>query len=337
LQHHPRGNKETVLTFWQDYPEIQEKLKDVQGLMAARLKINNQEIQEALEKFISRGGKMVRPALFLLFAGIVPDATSDEAQLIKIAASLEMLHSATLIHDDIIDDSPLRRGLPSIESQFGKDVAVYAGDFVYTVYFELLIETMNGTPFLSKNAKSMKRILQGELTQMQSAFNAQNTARRYMKAISGKTAELLSLSCLEGVYFAGGNQQMQRSARKIGRAIGLAFQVSDDILNFTVGLDEADKPILTDFRQGIYTLPLLLAKEADASAVMPYLKAPELLTRQECLELAELVKALGGLTGALMVASRLTDLALVEIKKLPPSRHRQILEEATTILLHRNY
>lgn len=329
--------EKTLLTFWQDYPEIQNKLKDVQALMIERLKINNQEIEAALEKFASRGGKMVRPALFLLFAGIVPNGSKDEEKIIKIAASLEMLHSATLIHDDIIDDSPLRRGLPSIESQFGKDVAVYAGDFVYTVYFELLIETMNGTSFVAKNAQSMKKILQGELTQMQSAFDKNNTARRYMKAISGKTAELLSLSCLEGVYFAGGDKKLQHSARKIGRAIGLAFQVYDDILNFTVGLDEADKPILTDFRQGIYTLPLLLAREVNDEAIAPYLEAPENLSRQECLDLAELVTESGGITGALLVAGRLTELALNEIRKLPESPNRQILEEATQILLERNY
>ena len=125
-----RGKRKTLLTFWQDYPEIQNKLKDVQALMIERLKINNQEIEVVLQKFASRGGKMVRPAFFLLFAGIVPNGSKDEEKLIKIAASLEMLHSATLIHDDIIDDSPLRRGMPSVESQFGKDVAVYAGDFV---------------------------------------------------------------------------------------------------------------------------------------------------------------------------------------------------------------
>lgn len=330
--------EKTLLTFWQDYPEIQNKLKDVQALMIERLKINNQEIEAALEKFASRGGKMVRPALFLLFAGIVvPNGSKDEEKLIKIAASLEMLHSATLIHDDIIDDSPLRRGLPSIESQFGKDVAVYAGDFVYTVYFELLIETMNGTSFVAKNAQSMKKILQGELTQMQSAFDKNNTARRYMKAISGKTAELLSLSCLEGVYFAGGDKKLQRSARKIGRAIGLAFQVYDDILNFTVGLVEADKPILTDFRQGIYTLPLLLAREVNDEAIGPYLETPENLSRQECLDLAELVTESGGIAGALLVAGRLTELALNEIRKLPESSNREILEEATQILLERNY
>ncbi len=326
-----------MLTFWQDYPEIQNQLAQVQHLMAARLKINNPEIQAALQKFASRGGKMVRPALFFLFAGLVlPDENLSE-KFVKIAASLEMLHSATLIHDDIIDDSPLRRGLPSVEAQFGKDVAVYTGDFVYTIYFELLIETMNGTPFLARNANSMKKILQGELTQMQSTYDTDISVRKYLKAISGKTAELLSLSCLEGVYFAGGDLKMQRTARKIGRAIGLAFQIYDDILNFTVGLDEADKPILTDVRQGIYTLPLLLAKENAGAHFLPFLENPEQLTREECLQLADLVAKNGGITGALVIANRLTDKAMEAINQLPEGRNRTILAEITQKLLQRKY
>ncbi|EKF51730.1 polyprenyl synthetase family protein [Lactococcus garvieae] len=326
-----------MLDFWQNYPEIREKLIAVQTLMTERLAVNNTDIRDALQKFTTRGGKMVRPALFFLFSGLIEDEEQDEERLIKIAASLELLHSATLIHDDIIDDSPLRRGLPSVEAQFGKDVAVYTGDFIYTVYFELLCETMAATPFLPKNAKSMKKILQGELTQMQAAYNKENNIRRYLKAISGKTAELLSLACLEGAYFSGGDKQMQRSARKIGLAIGLAFQIYDDVLNFTVGLEEADKPILTDFRQGIYTLPLLLAKDEDPSKVLPYLAAPEKLSREECVEFSQLVADLGGITGSLFLAKHLTDQALLEIKKLPESRNREILIEVTQSLLQRNY
>ncbi|MEQ7258635.1 polyprenyl synthetase family protein [Lactococcus garvieae] len=326
-----------MLDFWQDYPEIKEKLIAVQTMMTERLAVNNTDIRDALQKFTTRGGKMVRPALFFLFSGLVDEEIEDEERLVKIAASLELLHSATLIHDDVIDDSPLRRGLPSVEAQFGKDVAVYTGDFIYTVYFELLCETMAATPFLPRNARSMKKILQGELTQMQSAFNADNSIRRYLKAISGKTAELLSLACLEGVYFSGGDKQMQRSARKIGLAIGLAFQIYDDILNFTVGLEEADKPILTDFRQGIYTLPLLLAKEEAPEKVMPYLEAPEGLSRQECIQFSELVSDLGGITGSLFLAKHLTDQALLEIEKFPESRNREILMEVTQTLLQRNY
>ena len=120
-----------MLSFWQDYPEIQNKLRVTQELMVDRLKISNHDIKTALEAMALQGGKMVRPALFYLFAGLTAKASDEKLwqQLIKIAASLEILHSATLIHDDIIDDSPLRRGIPPMEAQSGTDVAVYTGDF----------------------------------------------------------------------------------------------------------------------------------------------------------------------------------------------------------------
>ena len=328
-----------MLSFWQDYPEIQNKLRVTQELMVDRLKISNHDIKTALEAMALQGGKMVRPALFYLFAGLTAKASDEKLwqQLIKIAASLEILHSATLIHDDIIDDSPLRRGIPSIEAQFGKDVAVYTGDFTYTVYFELLIETMAGTPFLEKNAKSMKKILQGELTQMQSAFETTISIRKYMKAISGKTAELLSLSCLEGAYFSGADQKTQHLAKRIGRAIGLAFQIYDDLLNFTVGLDEENKPILTDVRLGIFTLPLLIARENNPEKILPYLQAPEKLTREACLELSDLVAENGGMTGALLMANGLTQKALADIEKLPDGSNKVLLTQATQALLERKY
>ena len=329
-----------MLSFWQDYPEIQEKLVAVQALMNERLKINQSDIKEALQKFASRGGKMVRPALFFLFAGLSGTAEisqEQEERFVKIASSLEMLHAATLIHDDIIDDSPMRRGMASIESQFGKDVAVYTGDFIYTIYFELLIETMAPTPFLSRNAKSMKKILQGELIQKQSTFNPAISARRYLKAISGKTAELLSLSCLEGAYFSDADLSIQRIAKRVGLAIGLAFQIYDDILNFTIGLEEENKPVLTDVRQGIFTLPLLIARENAPEKILPYLAHPEQLTRQECLTLSELVTELGGISGAFLVANALTDKALAEIDKLPACPNREILSEVTQLLLQRKY
>lgn len=281
---------------------------------------------------------MVRPALFLLLADLVkPGAAQNNEKFVKIAASLELLHSATLIHDDIIDDSPLRRGLPSVESQFGKDIAVYTGDFIYTVYFELLVESMAETPFLAYNAKSMKKILQGELTQMGSTFDSSVSIRRYLKAIAGKTAELLSLACVQGVYFAGGDKQLQRSAKKIGLAVGLAFQIYDDLLNFTVGLDEENKPILTDVRQGIYTLPLLIAKENAPEEILPFLESPENLSREACLKLADAVSDNAGLSTSLLFAQSLTDKALSEIEKFPASKKREELSQAVKALLQRNY
>lgn len=278
---------------------------------------------------------MIRPALFFLFADF--GEKKQQEQLIKVAASLELLHSATLIHDDIIDDSPTRRGMPSIQSRFGKDVAVYTGDFMYTSYFELLAECMSETPFLLKNAQAMKKVLQGELTQMTCTFNPDQSINDYLRNINGKTAELIRLSCQEGAYFGGADKKLQARAKRIGSAIGLAFQVYDDILNFSLELGDEQKPILTDVQQGIFTLPLLIARDNCPKVVRPYLEQPENLSQKELIQLAFYVDNFDGITGALKFARKLTNKALNEIQELPDGDNKEILKRVATQLLERSY
>ncbi len=321
--------------YWNDYPKIKKNLIQVKQEIAQRLVINNQSIEEAITKFSSTGGKMIRPALFFLFADFGEE--KDPEQLIKVAASLELLHSATLVHDDIIDDSPTRRGNASIQSRFGKDVAVYTGDFMYTSYFELLAESMSQTPFLLKNAQTMKKILQGELTQMTCTFNPDQTVGDYLRNINGKTAELIRLSCQEGAYFGGADKQLQAQAKRIGSAIGLAFQIYDDILNFSLEHGDEQKPILTDVQQGIFTLPLLIARDQAPEMIRPYLEAPETLTRDELIQLATNVDQAGGRSGALICAEKFTNKALNEIQQLPAGNSREALKIVATQLLERHY
>lgn len=324
-----------MLDYWNEYPKIQENLIQVKKLISQRLVINNKSIEEAITKFSSTGGKMIRPALFFLFADF--GNKKDQEQLVKIAASLELLHSATLVHDDIIDDSPTRRGMPSIQSRFGKDVAVYTGDFMYTSYFELLAECMSQTPFLLKNAQSMKKVLQGELTQMAGTFNPDQTIKDYLRNINGKTTELIRLSCHEGAYFGGADEKLQSRAKRIGSAIGLAFQVYDDILNFSLELGNEQKPILTDVQQGIFTLPLLIARDEQPVIIRPYLEKPETLSQQELIQLALYVDKFGGIAGALKFAENLTQKALTEIQELPEGKSKEILKKVATQLLERSY
>ncbi|MDT2570795.1 polyprenyl synthetase family protein [Enterococcus raffinosus] len=324
-----------MLDYWNEYPKIQENLIQVKKLISQRLVINNKSIEEAITKFSSTGGKMIRPALFFLFADF--GEKKQQEQLIKVAASLELLHSATLIHDDIIDDSPTRRGMPSVQSRFGKDVAVYTGDFMYTSYFELLAECMSETPFLLKNAQAMKKVLQGELTQMTCTFNPDQSINDYLRNINGKTAELIRLSCQEGAYFGGADKKLQARAKRIGSAIGLAFQVYDDILNFSLELGDEQKPILTDVQQGIFTLPLLIARDNCPKVVRPYLEQPENLSQKELIQLAFYVDNFDGITGALKFARKLTNKALNEIQELPDGDNKEILKRVATQLLERSY
>jgi len=324
-----------MLDYWNEYPKIQENLIQVKELISQRLVINNKSIEEAITKFSSTGGKMIRPALFFLFADF--GDKKEKEQLVKIAASLELLHSATLVHDDIIDDSPTRRGLPSVQARFGKDVAVYTGDFMYTSYFELLAECMSQTPFLLKNARSMKKVLQGELTQMSGTFDPDQTIGDYLRNINGKTAELIRLSCHEGAYFGGSDSKLQSRAKRIGSAIGLAFQIYDDILNFSLELGNDQKPILTDVQQGIFTLPLLIARDNQPEVIRPYLEHPETLSRQELIQLAYHVDSFDGIAGALDFAEKLTKKALNEIQELPEGKSKDILKTVAVQLLERSY
>ncbi|MFC4771449.1 polyprenyl synthetase family protein [Enterococcus hermanniensis] len=324
-----------MLDYWNDYPELQKNLIEVKELISQRLVINNPSIEEAITKFSSTGGKMIRPALFFLFADFGDKKETD--QLIKIAASLELLHSATLVHDDIIDDAKTRRGMLSIQARFGKDIAVYTGDFMYTSYFELLAESMSDTPFLLKNARAMKKILQGELTQMTCTFNPDQTLCEYLRNINGKTAELIRLSCHEGAYFGGSDKNIQARAKRIGSSIGLAFQVYDDILNFSIELGDEKKPILTDVQQGIFTLPLLIARDNQPDIIRPYLETPEQLSKTELRQLASYVTEFDGISGALAFAEKSTHKALKEIQQLPDCDGKEILASVATQLLTRKY
>ena len=125
---------------WQTYPLISTQLKAVNQCIQERIDCQNAELHTAMLTMANNGGKYLRPALLLLTSQIFTPSSRDDERLIKLAASIEVLHMATLIHDDIIDDSPERRGTVSIQARFGKDTAVYAGDLLFTVFFDLLLE-----------------------------------------------------------------------------------------------------------------------------------------------------------------------------------------------------
>lgn len=326
-----------MLTYWNNYPTIQNKLQTVCSLIEERLKVENPDIQDALIEMTQAGGKFLRPAFFFFFADLGNPEKQDSDQLIKIAASLELLHMATLVHDDIIDDSPLRRGVATIQSRFGKDIAVYTGDLLFTVFFDLIIETMNASEYMAVNALAMKQLLLGELNQMASRYNSKGSVENYLNNINGKTAELFSLACLEGAAFGQTSPEIVTQASEIGRNIGMAFQIFDDILDYTADKKELKKPVLEDFVQGVYTLPLLLAKEAQPDVFSPYFEKGSQVTLAEAEEVMKLVIKHGGVKQAKKYAQRYTNDALESIDRLPKSDTRKALKKLTTQLLIRTY
>ncbi|MCB5951958.1 polyprenyl synthetase family protein [Enterococcus sp. BWT-B8] len=323
--------------FWTYFPLIQQQLDETRLLIIEKVNSRNKEIKQALVELTNSGGKLLRPAFFFIFTQMGNADQQDRQQLIKIAASLEILHMATLIHDDIIDDSPLRRGTQTIQSRYGKDIAVYTGDLLFTEFFDLLADTMKDSKYLQINAHSMKRLLLGELDQMHTRYNQNITITDYLRSVNGKTAELFSLSCLEGAHFGHASKEIEQLARRIGRHIGIAFQVYDDILDYTATTETLQKPTIEDIAQGVYTLPLIFTLQEHPALLAPYLNKKEQLTAEEAAEVASIVQQLDGVEKAKEFADLMTEKARQDIAKLPKSTSRKQLQKLTELLLVRKY
>lgn len=323
-----------VHPLWEMYPAVQKDLIETKRVMEKSVKIRNKEITATLQLFFGVGGKLLRPAYFLLFSKF--GTIESDKKRYRMAASLEILHVATLIHDDIIDDSPVRRSMPSVQALYGKDIAVYTGDFLFTVYFHLLTNATSDLKTIALNAQSMKRILVGELDQMNLRYNTDITVKQYFQHIKGKTAQLFEFSCYEGAHYAHASKIIQLQAKRIGYNIGMAFQIMDDILDYKSTEEDMQKPVFEDMKNGYYTLPLILAMNENRAAFLPYLEKKTELSNQEMKEVQQLIEKYKGIEKAEMIAERFTNKALTSIKKLPDIAEKDILYHVTEVLLDRN-
>lgn len=325
----------TLHSMWDTFPTLQKDLTKTLNMMENALHIKNKDVEKAIIEMIHAGGKLLRPAYQLLFAQFGNE--KEEEKVLALAAAIEMLHTATLIHDDIVDDSDLRRNLPTVRSQFGNATAVYAGDYLFVACFRIMADYATSMKSLQMNSRSMEKILAGELGQMDKHYNLDMTIDQYLENISGKTAELFALSCSIGAYESGTTANFAKKAGEIGHNIGMAFQILDDILDYSQNSKTIGKPVLEDVRQGIYSLPLLYALQQNPVALKPLLAKKEDMTTEEAFAVFELVEAADGVEKAQQLAAKYTDDALKEIKKLPnkPAETKETLLKITNLILHR--
>ncbi|GAA5422070.1 polyprenyl synthetase family protein [Tetragenococcus halophilus] len=300
---------------WNNYPQLQSELTETLKLMEDSIQLKNKSVRKALLEMIGAGGKLLRPAYQLLFSQFGPK--QDRNKAIALAAAIEMLHTATLIHDDIVDDASLRRNLPTISAAFDNNTAVYAGDYLFVACFKLMSGYTGTLRSLQKNASSMENILTGELGQMADHYNLAITVEEYLANISGKTAELFALSCSVGAFESGSSQLFAKNVSDIGHQIGMAFQIIDDILDYTQNGEGLGKPVLKDVQQGVYTLPLIYALHADRQQLVPLLEKKEQMTQIDKQKVYQLVNELGGVAKAQQLANTYTQNALKKIENLP--------------------
>ncbi len=322
---------------WNNFPHIQSLLLECIERIIEKTTIENKEIEKTVTDLIESQGKLLRPAYFLLFSRLGNAPLAAHKTIIAAAASTEVLHLATLIHDDIIDESNMRRGLETVQSQHGKEVAVYTGDLLLSVYFDLLADATDSIDIIKLNTLSMKQVLMGEINQMTNAYNTAITYEDYLKSIKGKTAQLFELSCYEGAYFGQCDPEVIEKSRSIGQNIGIAFQMVDDILDYTQTPCHLSKPVLNDVRQGIYTLPIILGLETNAEAFLPLLKKGAHLSDSDLAALVSLLHDNACIERAQVIAKRYINKALASIKMLPNHPEKEHLYALTESLLTREF
>ena len=321
---------------WDDYPTLKDELNETLKKMEEAVRLKNKPVEQAIKETIHAGGKLLRPAYQLLFSQFGPEQDRDKA--IALAASIEMLHTATLIHDDIVDEADVRRGVLNLRGRFGNTVAVYAGDYLFVCCFKLLSNYATSLKSIQINSRSMEKVLDGELGQMDDRYNYHLTVSQYLENISGKTAELFQLSCSVGAYESGMNERFSQKAGSIGLSIGMAFQIIDDILDYTKKPEEIGKPVLEDMRHGVYSLPLIYALQTKRkNELINYLEKKEQLTQAEVEAVRAIVTKANGVEKAQHLAKKYIEKALNEINKLPETTRqtKETLISLTEAILKR--
>lgn len=319
--------------FWNDYPIVQKEIKAVNKLIAKNAKCKDKVIENSILELLNSGGKMLRPA-FTIIASNFGDY--DEERTHALASVMEMFHMATLVHDDIIDEAEFRRGNETIQSKYGKNYAVYIGDYLFCLCFKILATTSSIERGIDVDTKVMSRICLGEIEQLNSRFDTNVSVKKYLQRVSGKTAELFSLSMYIGAVESSCDKKVSRLFWNIGHNIGMAFQIIDDILDYTSTSEVIGKEAGKDLKEGVYTLPLILAMNKNPKAFEGILNQNG-YTDEEVRKIIKVVEDNDGIKYAMDIAQKYSKKAFRDINKLPDNEYKNILIDVTNKLLSREY
>ena len=318
--------------FWSEYPQLNIELNEVSKLIRDNLKSRNKTMETALSDLLSSGGKFLRPAFVLISHGFGKTKSKD---ITTVAAVMEMLHMATLVHDDVIDEAALRRGSETIQHKYGKNFAVYIGDYLFCICFNLLSKT-DSSKSIEVDTMSMARICIGEIEQFTSRFKSDVTIKEYLRRVSYKTAELFSLSFYSGALEGKCDKKLAKKLAAIGHNIGMAFQITDDLLDYFGDEKAVGKPICSDLKQGIFTLPVIFSLKEKNNELIDLLSKNE-YSENDILNIIDMLKSSGSFNKTQALAAAYTDKAFKLINTLPECDSKYILSSLTKKLLKRAY
>ncbi|MXQ52259.1 heptaprenyl diphosphate synthase [Shimazuella sp. KC615] len=317
------------------YRHIKKDLERVEDLLSQSMATNQLELKQSSTHLLRAGGKRMRP-VFVLLSGRF--GTSNKQHVIDVAVALELIHMATLVHDDVIDNASLRRGQPTVKAQWDNRVAMYAGDYIISRALHIIsdIQILKVHQELSK---AIFLMCEGEIDQIRDLYKPQQSVKQYLSRIKRKTALLMSISCQLGALVSDAPPKVIQHLKLYGYYVGMAFQLTDDVLDFTGDEETLGKPAGSDLRQGNVTLPVIYAMqhlpEVERQLLDSFLSSQgkHPLTSETLL----LVQKAGGNEFTLELSKRYLNKALDELKKLPSVQEQELLKMLAEFIVGRNY
>ncbi|HIE51146.1 MAG TPA: polyprenyl synthetase family protein [Armatimonadetes bacterium] len=283
---------------------------------------------------LEAGGKRLRPALVIL-AGRATGRVNERTY--EVAAAIELIHLASLIHDDVVDDADLRRGRPTSNRIWGNRVSILVADYLFSQAYTFLTHSL-GTPLMYDLSQTVGQMVAGELSQLENEGSLDLTQEQYLEMIKNKTGALMAIACKLGARVSGGAPEQAEALSHYGLALGTAFQMADDLLDLTAEEGQIGKPVGNDIRNGRLTLPLIYTLhrlEGPAREEFIHLLSKEELTSEDFLTVRRLAQECGGVDYAQGKAREFTEQAKAFLHSLPPTKARDTLSRLADYILTR--
>ena len=307
-------------------------MREVDAAILRRLDSGVPLVGQVASYIISAGGKRLRPVLLMLMCNALG---CQHPQRFNLAAVVEFIHTATLLHDDVVDESTLRRGRATANEVFGNPASVLVGDFLYSRAFQMMVESEN-MRVMRVLADATNIIAEGEVLQLMNMHDASLDEAAYLRVIRSKTAKLFEASCQLAAILAGSSQKTEAACAEYGQSLGTAFQVIDDVLDYDGDASEMGKNLGDDLREGKATLPLILAmKLGDRDDAATIRRAIETGSTDELPRVVGIVRRTGALEGTRAAAAAQAERAIAAARELPANEFTHSLIELAAQLLQR--
>ncbi len=316
------------------FSEVEGDLPKVEEAIEKALDTRHRLLLEVSTHLLKAGGKRLRPALVLLAAKF---SQYQIERLMPVAAAVELIHMATLVHDDVVDSSTMRRGMPTVNAKWNKATSVLVGDYLFAKAFSLLAG--EGNPRVVRvMADVVYQMSVGELQQMTGASDPDQTVDDYYDRIIKKTGLFIAESCRVGALVSGAAEEEAQALYNYGHGVGLGFQIIDDILDFTSNVRQLGKPVCSDLRGGIITLPVILAlRGAPRKDELRRIVSSKNLMDGDVNQVVKILQESGSLEESYKIAKGFIKDAKAELKKLPKVPARATLEAVANFVVERKF